>query len=282
MDAPNGPCDLHLHSHYSDGTLSPEELVSFSASIGLSAVSITDHDTINGQAEALEAGARFGIEVVPGIEFSIDDGGSSHHILGYCFDHEDAALSTAVAALAAQRIERAREIARLLSDRGMAVPFEDVLAEAGKGSVGRPHVASVLYKRGYVSSVPEAFSRWIADGAPCNVPKKTLPLDEVVGLVRGAGGVAVWAHPGWNVKKDDLLDRFVAAGVRGIEVWHPNHSERIVEALSVAARDRGLVMTGGSDYHFAEIMQADIGEITAPRDSLVALRRAAARGPYLP
>jgi hypothetical protein len=280
MDAPTGPCDLHLHSHYSDGTMSPDELVGFSASIGLSAVSITDHDTMNGQAEALEAGSRYGIEVVTGIEFSIDDGGASHHILGYCFDHADAALSEALVSLAAQRIERARGIVRLLADRGMAVPFEEVLAEAGKGSVGRPHIARVLHRRGYVASVPEAFSRWISDGAPCNVPKTTLPLDDVVGLVRGAGGVAVWAHPGWNVKKGDLLDRFVAAGVRGIEVWHPNHSERIVEAIAAAARERGLVMTGGSDYHFAEIMQADIGEIAAPRGSLDALRREASGGSH--
>ncbi len=282
MEAPRGPCDLHLHSYYSDGTMSPDELVGFAASIGLPAVSITDHDTMNGQAEALDAGARYGIEVVTGIELSIEDGGASFHILGYCIDHTNGPLCEGLAALAARRIERAREVVRLLAERDMAIPFEDVLAEAGKGSVGRPHIARLLHRRGFVGSVGEAFSRWIADGAPCNVPKEVLPLGEVVRLIAGAGGVAVWAHPGANVRRADLLDRFVAAGVRGLEAWHPNHSESIVGAIAAAARDRGLVMTGGSDFHFAEMMQADIGEIGAPYASLAALRREAAAGPHLP
>lgn len=282
MDAPNGPCDLHLHSHYSDGTLSPEELVSFSASIGLSAVSITDHDTMSGQEEALDAGRRFGIDVLPGIEFSVEEEETRCHILGYCFDAADPALAASLEVLAASRIDRARKIVRLLAERGMDLPFEEVLAEAGKGSVGRPHIARVLHRRGYVPSVPEAFSRWIADDAPCNVPKSTLPLADVVRLIRGAGGVAVWAHPGWHVKNADLLDRLVAAGVRGLEVWHPNHVGKVVEAASAVARDRGLVMTGGSDYHFAEIMQADVGEITAPPETPALLRREAARGLHLP
>ena len=282
MNAPRGPCDLHLHSHYSDGTMSPDELVGFAASIGLSAVSITDHDTMDGQAEALEAGARHGIEVVTGLEFSIEDGGASYHILGYCVDHENEELASKLVSLAARRIERAREIVRLLAERDMELSFDDLLEEAGKGSVGRPHIARLLHRRGHVATVAEAFTRWIADGAPCNVPKQVLPLDEVVRLIDGAGGVAVWAHPGGNVKRGDLLDRFVAAGVRGLEVWHPNHSERIVEEISNTALARGLIMTGGSDFHFAEIMQADIGEIAAPYDSLVALRRAAAGGLHLP
>lgn len=282
MDAPKGPCDLHLHSHYSDGTMSPDEIVSYAAETGLGGVSITDHDTMNGQAEALAAGARCGIDVVPGIEFSVEEEGSSLHILGYCFDLADRPLSRALADLAAARIDRAREILRLLAGRGMTIPFEEILREAGKGSVGRPHIARVMARRGHVPSVPEAFTRWIADGAPCNVPKTVLPLGEVVRLVAGAGGVTVWAHPGWNIKRPGLLDRLVAAGIAGVEAWHPNHAERVSTEIVAAARERNLVVTGGSDYHFAEIMQADIGEISVPHETVAALRAAAARGLHLP
>lgn len=261
--------------------MSPEELVSFAAAVGLGAVSVADHDTVNGQPEALEAGERHGIEVVTGIEFSIEEAGESFHILGYCFDPGDAALSANLVSLAASRVGRARRIVDLLAAHGMELPFEEVLAEAGKGSVGRPHIARALFRRGYVVSVPEAFARWLSDGAPCNVPKEVLPLEEVVRLIDGAGGVAVWAHPGWNIRRAELLDRFVAAGVRGVEALHPNHTERIAETIAAAARERGLVATGGSDYHFAEIMQADIGEIAVPYETLAALRAAAARRPHL-
>jgi predicted metal-dependent phosphoesterase TrpH len=255
--------------------MSPEELVSYAHAIGLSAVSVTDHDTIGGQREALEAGKRYGIEVLTGIEFSIEEDGASVHILGYCYDHENVPLVASLEALSNSRVTRAREIVQRLEEHGIAIPFDEVLAEARKGSVGRPHIARVLQRRGHVFSVSEAFARYIADGAPCNVPKKVLPRDEVVRLIAGAGGVAVWAHPGWNVKRTDLVERLIASGVRGIEVWHPNHSERMEAEILALARARGLVCTGGSDYHFVEMMQADIGEVTAPYDCVLALRKAA-------
>ncbi|MGD1049200.1 MAG: PHP domain-containing protein [Candidatus Krumholzibacteriaceae bacterium] len=269
------PCDLHLHSNHSDGTMSPEELVSYAHAVGLSAVSITDHDTTGGQEEALETGRRFGIDVVTGIEFSIEEEGASVHILGYCFDHRNVPLITNLEELSRARVTRALEIVRKLEERGVSIPFEEVLAEAGNGSVGRPHIARVLHRRGLVSSVSEAFVRYIADGAPCHVPKKVLPLETVIGLIARAGGVAVWAHPGWNVRKAELVERLIASGVRGIEAWHPNHSERLSAEIIALARSRGLVCTGGSDFHFVELMQADIGEVTAPYESVLALRKAA-------
>ena len=275
METPRPPCDLHLHSAYSDGTMSPEELVSYAHAVGLSALAITDHDTMDGQEEALEAGRRYGIEVLTGIEFSIEEDGGSVHILGYCFDHGNGSLVASLEELSRSRVTRAREIVRRLEEHGIVIPFEEVLAEAGKGSVGRPHIARVLYRRGHVSSVSEAFVRYIADGAPCNVPKEVLPRDTVVRLIAGAGGVAVWAHPAWNIKKTDLVERLLASGVRGIEAWHPNHTERMETEILALARARGLVCTGGSDFHFAELMQADIGEVTAPYGSVLALRKAA-------
>jgi predicted metal-dependent phosphoesterase TrpH len=281
METYTPPCDLHLHSSYSDGTMAPEELVSYAREIGLSAVSITDHDTTRGQREALEAGARHGIEIVTGIEFSIEEEGGSVHILGYCFDPDDVPLVSSIDELARSRVTRAREIVRKLEAAGCPISFDDVLAEAGSGSVGRPHIARVLRRRGCVSSVSEAFVRYIADGAPCHVPKTVLSRDEVCRLIAGAGGVAVWAHPGWNVRRADLVERLIASGVRGIEAWHPNHSERVTGEILALVRSRGLIPTGGSDFHFAELMQADIGEVTAPYESVVALRNAAAERPHL-
>ena len=281
MDSNKPPCDLHLHSHYSDGTMSPEDLVSYASTVGLSAVSITDHDTIDGQEQAIEAGKNCGIDVITGIELSIEEGRQSLHILGYLFDRRDRRLGESIRALAYARVGRARLIVQKLAEHGAPMPFDDVLAEAGNGSVGRPHIAKVLYRRGLVSSVNEAFVRYLADGAPCNVPKEVLALESVVRLIRGAGGVAVWAHPGWYIKRGELLDGLIAAGVGGIEAWHPNHSERMAAEIAAVARGRGLVCTGGSDFHFPELMQADIGETTAPYETVPALRRAAAAQPHL-
>ncbi|MCX5753783.1 MAG: PHP domain-containing protein [Candidatus Krumholzibacteria bacterium] len=281
MEQQTAPCDLHLHSTYSDGTMSPEEIVSYASAIGLSAVSITDHDTVNAQAEALDAGRRCGIDVVTGIEFSIEENGGSIHLLGYCLDHENRALAGSLEELAGSRVTRAEEIVRKLEEHGVSIPFEDVLAEAGGGCVGRPHIARVLKRRGHVSSVSEAFARYISDSAPCHVPKKVLPRGEVVRLISGAGGVAVWAHPGWNIRRKDLVERLIASGVRGIEVWHPNHTERMRKDILELARERGLVCTGGSDFHFIELIEADIGEITAPCETVSALRKAAAEKLHL-
>jgi predicted metal-dependent phosphoesterase TrpH len=185
MEPQTAPCDLHLHSTYSDGTMPPEELVSYARAIGLSAVSITDHDTVNAQAEALAAGERCGIDVVTGIEFSIEEDGANIHILGYCFDHENRALAASLEELAASRVTRAEEIVRKLEERGVSIAFEEVLAEAGSGCVGRPHIARVLKRRGHVSSISEAFARYISDSAPCHVAKKVLPGGHTAHLARG-------------------------------------------------------------------------------------------------
>ena len=281
MEPQPAPCDLHLHSTYSDGTMSPEELVSYAGAIGLSAVSITDHDTVNGQAEALEAGRRCGIDVVTGIEFSIEEEAASIHILGYCFDHENRALAAGLEDLAGSRVTRAEQIVRKLAERGISIAFEEVIAEAGRGCIGRPHIARVLKRRGHVSSVSEAFTRYISDTAPCHVPKKVLPRAEVIRLISNAGGVAVWAHPGWNIKRTDMVERLIASGVRGVEVWHPNHTERMRKDILELARERGLACTGGSDFHFIELIEADIGEVAAPGESVSVLRRVAAEKLHL-
>jgi hypothetical protein len=265
-------CDLHVHSRYSDGTLDPAAIVHAAAEAGLAAVSVTDHDTAEGQAEALDAGRESSIEVLTGIELSIEEGDLDLHILGYGFDHRDRTLLRRIAGLKRMRIERVAEMVDLMGKSGVPLTLDEVLAEAGEGSVGRPHVAKVLLRRGLTGGFQEAFDRWIGNGGPCYVPKIVLDLEEVVDLIRGAGGVPVWAHPGGAVRDGALLHRIVSAGVRGLEAWHPNHSGAVTALVIEEARRLGLLCTGGSDYHFDEAMKSRIGGITVPYESVMRIR----------
>ena len=269
------PCDLHIHSCHSDGNLTPRELVERAHDAGLSAVSITDHDTIAGQEEAFIAGRACGVEILSGVEFSVVEGGKQVHILGYCYDVTDRRLRERARFLAEARIERARSICRKLSDLGIHIPFEEVVALARGGTVGRPHVARVLLSRGAIDDIQEAFDRYIGYRRPAFVAKTVLPTEEVVRLIAEAGGVSVWAHPGAAIRKRSTLNRMCALGVRGLEVWHPNHTEALEQEIERVALERDLIRTGGSDYHFHDAMKVDVGGVTAPYESANALREAA-------
>ncbi len=276
MINPETVCDLHIHSYYSDGNRSPDELVRYAHSLGLAAVSITDHDTLRGQQEALSAGQRHGIEVLTGVEFSVRERGQSLHILGYLVDHTDRELIMHADRLRGARLERANAILDLLSREGIRISFEEVAAEAGEGCIGRPHIARILLKRGVIDGIQTAFDRYIGYRRSCYVPKTVLPLGDVIRLIRGSGGVAVWAHPGSSIRKKRLVERLKHCGVAGIEVWHPNHNALLEKEIRAAAEQHGLICTGGSDFHFEEAMHAGLGEVTAPYASIEALKAAAA------
>ena len=245
------------------------------ADADLAAVSIADHDTAAGQREAIAAGGALGVDIVTGIEFSVKEDDLDIHILGYCVGLEDERLSSVLDDLEMGRVERAEKIAEKLQDLGLPVTLEEIMEDAGAGTVGRPHVARVLMRKGIVTGFQEAFDRFLGYGASCYVPKKVLSLEDVVSVIKGAGGVAAWAHPGANIRKKKLRDRILGCGVEGIEAWHPNHSEEISRLAVKEAERRGLVCTGGSDYHFDEAMKASIGEIEVPYDSVRELRRLA-------
>jgi predicted metal-dependent phosphoesterase TrpH len=268
-------CDLHIHSYYSDGAMSPAAIVRAAADAGLSGVSIVDHDTAAGQEEAIEAGGALGVDIITGIEFSVKEEEFDIHILGYCIGLSDVRLAAVLGDLERGRAERAEKIVGKLQALGVPVTFEEIVADAGPGTIGRPHVAKVLLRKGIVIEFQEAFDRFLGYGASCYVPKKVLPLEDVVSIVKGSGGVTVWAHPGANIRKRRLCDRIFSSGVKGIEAWHPNHSEDITKRSVIEAGKRGLVCTGGSDYHFDEAKKAGIGEIPVPYDSVVELRRLA-------
>jgi len=269
---PISSCDLHIHSYYSDGAMSPTDIVRAGSGAGLSAISISDHDTAAGQAEAIEAGGAFGIEIITGIEFSVMEKNLDIHILGYCFDLNDTGLSAVLEDLERGRIERAEKIADKLQELSVPVTFDEIMADAGAGTVGRPHVARILLRKGIVAEFQEAFDRFLGYRASCYVPKKVLPLEDVVSIIKESGGVAVWAHPGAYIRKHALVDRIVGCGVEGIEVFHPNHTAEITRLALRETDRRRLVCTGGSDYHFDEAKKAGIGEIDVPYDSVTALR----------
>ena len=251
----NRAVDLHLHSTCSDGLSSPAELVTLARDAGLRAIALCDHDSIAGIDEALAAGEDGGLEVMTGVELSSMWGLQQDiHLLGYGFDHHAPALRDELAAFRSFRLQRNRRILerindRLRRDRRTVLDFHDVQATVG-GTVGRPHLARALVARGYARNVEDAFQRYLI---PCNVPKRFFPLDQAIRLVHDCGGIAVLAHPLLVTTDRDhwdrLLDDYTRLGLDGIEVYTPAAAEADIEFFLGQARRRGLVVTGGSDFH---------------------------------
>ena len=246
--------DLHVHTTCSDGTLSPTEVVALAAGLGLSAVAITDHDTVDGLEEALAAGPRYGIEVVPGVEINLEHGQITLDLLGYFLRGlPDTALRGCLAELCAYRDERNARILERLGELGLPVQPAELAEIAGGGAVGRPHIGEAMRRRGYVTSISDAFARYLRRGAPAFVDRRRLTLAESVRLLQRTGGLAVIAHPG-IIRTDEaglaaIVSEAAALGVAGLECWHPDHSAETVARCLDLARGNGLVATGGSDYH---------------------------------
>jgi predicted metal-dependent phosphoesterase TrpH len=248
--------DLHAHSTASDGSLTPTQLVRHAHDLGLRAIALTDHDTIAGAEEAARAAEELGFELVPGVEMSSHYATGTMHILGYYIDFRSSGLAEELAHLQRVRLERNRVIADKLQALGIDISFEDVLKLAGpKGQVGRPHFARALLERGIVSSIDEAFERYLKKGAPAYSAKFRLPPEEAIGLIRKAGGLAVLAHP-FTLHLDDdrerlteLLCQLKDQGLAGLEVRYSEHSPEQEQMYTAAAHKCGLLITGGSDYH---------------------------------
>ncbi|MFQ5863656.1 MAG: PHP domain-containing protein [bacterium] len=248
MTLKNGYADLHLHTNRSDGYCSPEELVDKALSHDLVAIAIVDHDDISALDEAIPYGEARGIEVVPGVELSVNYRNLDLHLLGYCFDHKDAELLDYLNKFKKERLKRAEKIAKILTKMGMPISFEAVLNKAGKGSVGRPHIADVLVEEGHVHSFQEAFDKYIGNGKPAYVAKFKIDVATAIGLIHSAGGVSSIAHPGLDMSKEDLV-MLMKSGINGIEAIHPKHNEEQTHYFSDIAKKNGLLITGGSDYH---------------------------------
>jgi len=264
--------DLHAHTSFSDGLLSPEELVERAIDRQLVAVAVTDHDTVDGVARAHTAAAHR-IEVVPGIEISSMLPGLDLHILGFYLDIEDATLLERLQRFRAERLERALAMVRRLSELGAPVDPEQVLALAGPGVVGRPHVAEALVRAGHVESLDAAFRRYLGARGEAFVPRPAFRPEEALALIHAAGGVSSLAHPGAMVP-DSLIEHLAGEGLQGIEVWHPQHGATTVRRYRTLAARLGLLETGGSDFHGVG-RSLDLGDIQVPASVLGPLKQAA-------
>ena len=267
--------DLHVHTKASDGLYPAADIVAMAERAGVSVLGITDHDTVHGVDDALAAAAEKKLEIVPGVEINAYNGDDEYHILGYFIDHRDGDLRNALEELRVARIRRMHRIVSKLGLIGITVDPSEILALAGSGTVGRPHIAQILVKMGYAASVRDAFDRYIGEGKPAYAPRSKLTPLEAIEIITKAGGVAALAHPGlWRA--DELIPQLAAWGIVGIEVYSPDHTAAQVAHYSDIARNLNLIALGGSDFHGWGVASGNrIGTSATPPDEFARLRDAA-------
>lgn len=268
--------DLHIHTTSSDGTSSPEEVVRMAVQAKLHAVSITDHDTIEGICPAKLEAALYGLDVLDGVELSTEHDGMEIHILAYCIDPENGSLQEHLNLFRTARLSRTRKIVAKLQRMGIDISYDQVLRLAGSGSVGRPHIAQVLQAIGKVNSITEAFEQYIGVGKPAYEPRLKFHPVEMVKLVRKLGGVPVLAHPGISCG-EDLIRTLIDAGLQGLEVYHPKQTSEMEAYYLGLCRQYNLLSTGGSDFHdVGATGRGRLGEVIVPYTVVMQLRALAA------
>ncbi|MWV45143.1 PHP domain-containing protein [Paenibacillus sp. HJL G12] len=283
MNHLEGRCDLHTHTRASDGMQSPAENVRLAYEKGLSAVAITDHDTVAGIPEALEEGERCGVAVVPGVEISTRAGGQDIHVLGYYVNYQDEAFLKRLADLRNTREERNGKMIAKLQEMGVNITLDEVIAGLGRElkadeSVGRPHMADVLVNKGYAQDMRDAFNRYLGEDAPAYVTVPRISPEEACEWIREAGGTPVLAHPGIYADDDLVREILEQAKPAGIEVFHSDHGKAEEERYQAMADEYGLMVTAGSDYHGARqgvVFHGDIGSRSVPVSVLAQLKRCA-------
>ena len=272
-----GGVDLHTHTTASDGTYSPTELVTEAAQRGVRVLAITDHDSTEGLPEAMAAAETHRpLEIIPGIEINCDVEGAEIHVLGYLMDWQAAWFQDFCREQRRERRERVHRMVDRLAALGMPIEADEVFAVVKEGSAGRPHVAHVMVARGYVKTVREAFDKYLGSGRPAHVPRKKLGPADAVRLIRRAGGVPVFAHPGL-ADRDELIPGLIAAGLMGIECYYTEHSAAQRGSYVQICHDHDLVATGGSDFHGPKVRAATLGSPAVPLATVDALRAKAAQ-----
>jgi len=259
--------DLHLHTYYSDGTMSPEELVQYAKACGVETIAITDHDGMGGLAEGMDAGKRLGVHVIPGIELSTEDKeGVYMHILGYCFNPEQEALKREVELIRRKRVERNEKLLAALREIGCKLSREDLQLRDGQDYVGKPTFALALMRKGYVSSPKDAFKegRFMRSDEVRRVHREKISTRKAIELIREAGGIPVLAHPmkishlvkregeDFFEKLDGQLQKLKQWGLAGMECYYSGHLPESTVQLVHLANKYKLIVTAGSDFHGVE------------------------------
>lgn len=253
--------DLHIHTTASDGSLTPTQVVQLARKKGFSLIAVTDHDTMGGVAEALEAGKKYNVDVVPGVEIS--SGVTLEvHMLGYGMSPDHPVMKAMMEDMRAARVERMERIIENLQKMGVPITVEEVEAVAG-GAIGRPHIAQVLIAHGLVPDVRTAFREYIGVGAKAYVERRKMTSEQVIVNIRDAGGVPVLAHGGLlrisEVELNQWIDSMAKKGLMGLECYHNAHTPQMERLLRAAAERNGLLVTGGSDFHGASRPDVEMG-----------------------
>ncbi|MHB9134034.1 MAG: PHP domain-containing protein [Armatimonadota bacterium] len=241
--------DLHLHTTFSDGTLTPEALVEAAAARDVTLIAITDHDEIGGIAPAQAVGPSRGVQVLSGVEINTEVGRNDVHILGYGFSIESSVMREGLRALREARLERALVMLQRLAHLGYPLEIDRVMAIAGQGSIGRPHLARALVEAGYVPDQSAAFDRLLGNRKPAYVPRKPYTPEQAIMMIHQAGGIASLAHPAKLGDPPGMIRRLRQGGLDALEVYHSDHLFRATERMRLLAQRYGLVMTGGTDSH---------------------------------
>lgn len=255
--------DLHAHSSASDGSLPPAELIELAEQVGLTALALTDHDTVAGIDRAAAAARGKRVRFVPGVEISTRLEGGTCHLVGLLIDHESPELTAGLERVQRMRSERNPRIVAALARIGMPVSLEEAAEVSGGELVGRPHFARVMMRKGYVRDADEAFERYLGNGGPAHVPKERLEPAEGIRLIRAAGGVPILAHPDQTGRRGAALAELVGAlaeqGLAGLETRYSSPPAHAAAEYARLARDNGLVESGGSDFHGAAKPEIRLG-----------------------
>lgn len=255
--------DLHVHSTFSDGTMTPTELVRYAKKKGLKAIAITDHDTVNGIEEALIEGQKLGVEIVPGVEITCDYG-REVHVLGLELDYKSDHLKKKLAILCRDREVRNLKVINRLNELGYDITLEEVKKAAYDEMILRPHIAAVMVTKGYASSIREAFNKFLGEGKPAYFKKGSFEASKAIELIKKAKGIPIIAHPGLlkaaPQETEMIIVELKTLGLEGIEVFHSDHDEQTTKMLLGIAKKHNLLISGGSDFHGTQKVGIDLGE----------------------
>lgn len=267
--------DLHIHTNLSDGTFTPEDVIKQADEFNLSCIAITDHDTVSAIEPTIKLASRFNIEVVPGVELSAEIDNYEIHILGYFVDWQAKWFQEKLVQICDIRKKRALTIIDKLRTHNINLDPDEFLRSAAGGAIGRLHIAKMMQAEGFVSSINEAFNKYIGNGRPCYVKKYKLTPAEAIKMIKRLGGVAVLAHPYSIDDSEKLIAELVQSGLKGIEAYYPDHDQATTEHYRSLAQKYGLLITGGSDSHGLGKHKVMIGAVKIPYSLVEALKQEA-------